>query len=122
MNTQLVRTVSSLLAAAGALYAQDPSVEDAIAAGGCLACGGSMLLIPIVFLAINIALLVWVARDSKSRGVENPILWVILVLFTSVIGLVIYLVTRPAGQLVQCASCGKNRLEGSLRCPHCGNA
>ncbi|MEZ5366912.1 MAG: PLDc N-terminal domain-containing protein [Bryobacterales bacterium] len=95
MLNSLLRPLAISFLAAAPLIAQDQSVEDAIAAGGCLACGGTMLLIPIVFLAINIALLIWVARDSKSRGMENPILWVLLVLFLSVIGLVIYLVNRP---------------------------
>ena len=97
-------------------------MEDAIAAGGCLACGGSMMLIPIIILALNIALLVWVARDSKARGMDNSVVWVILVLFTSVIGLIIYLFTRPPGQLVPCPSCGNKRMDTSPKCPHCGNA
>jgi hypothetical protein len=122
MNTILSRTSALALFAAGTVFAQDPNVEDALAAGGCLACGGSMMLIPIIILALNIALLVWVARDSKARGMDNSVIWVILVLFTSVIGLIIYLFTRPPGQLVDCPSCGKKRMDTSAKCPHCGNA
>jgi hypothetical protein len=122
MTTTLLRAAIAALFAAGALLAQDPNVEDALAAGGCLACGGSMMLIPIIILALNIALLVWVYKDSKSRGMDNAVIWVVLVLFTSVIGLVIYLVTRKPGVLVACQHCGKKRLETSAQCPHCGNA
>ena len=80
------------------------------------------MLIPAVILALNIALLVWVARDAKSRGMDSAVLWMVLVMFTSVIGLVIYIFSRPQGNLVQCGSCGNKRLQASAKCPHCGNA
>ena len=72
-------------------------------------------------LALNIALLVWVARDAKARGLDNSVLWMILVMITGPIGFVIYLFSRPKGELVACASCGNRRLAASARCPHCGN-
>ena len=78
-------------------------------------------MIPIIVLALNIALLVWVARDAKSRGMDSAALWMILVMCTSFIGLVIYIFSRPQGALVQCAHCNNNRLEASAKCPHCGN-
>ena len=107
-------------------WAQSTSAEDAAAGAAacasCSACGGSLILIPIVFFAINIALLVWVARDAKARGMDSAVLWMILVMFTSVLGLVIYLLSRPQGELIQCSHCGNNRLRASAKCPHCGNA
>ena len=99
--------------------------SDAEACAGCGACGagmGAMILVPIIIFALNIALLVWVARDAKSRGMDSSVLWMVLVMFTSVIGLVIYLFSRPQGNLMQCSSCGNNRLQASAKCPHCGNA
>jgi hypothetical protein len=122
MKHTLFRTVALASVAGSILLAQDPNVDDALAAGGCLACGGSMMLIPIIIIAINIALLVWVARDSKARGMDNSVVWVLLVLFTSVIGLIVYLFSRPPGVLVPCRHCGNKRLENSATCPHCGNA
>ena len=86
---------------------------------GC-GCCGSFVAIPIVILVLNIAMLVWVARDAKARGVENPILWVLLVFFTSIIGLIIYILSRPQGNLVPCPNCGNQRLQAAVRCPHCG--
>ncbi len=80
------------------------------------------ILIPIAFVALNIALLVWVARDAKSRGMDSAVLWMILVMFTSVIGLMIYLFSRPQGELMQCSHCNNRRLKASAKCPHCGNA
>ena len=79
-------------------------------------------LIPILILALNIALLVWVARDAKSRGMDSAVVWMVLVMFTSVIGLVIYIFSRPQGNLIQCPHCGNQRLQASATCPHCGNA
>lgn len=96
--------------------------EDAAALGACAAMGGVMLLIPVVILAINIAMLVWVAKDSKARGMDNSIIWMLLVLFTSFIGLLIYILSRPKGETVACAGCGNKRLQALVKCPHCGNA
>jgi hypothetical protein len=108
-----------LLLLAQRAFAQNP--EDAAALGACAACSGVMILIPIVIIALNIALLIWVAKDAKSRGMDNAVVWMILVMCTSVIGLVIYLNSRPKGELTKCAKCGNNRLQTSARCPHCGN-
>jgi hypothetical protein len=83
---------------------------------------GMIILVPIIYFALNIALLVWVARDAKARGMDSSVLWMILVMFTSVIGLGIYLLSRPQGNVTTCDSCGNKRLEASAQCPHCGNA
>ncbi len=96
--------------------------EGAAACAACSAIGGTMIIIPIVLFALNIALLVWVARDAKSRGMDSSVLWMVLVMFTSVIGLVIYLFARPQGELGQCEHCNNTRLQASAKCPHCGNA
>jgi hypothetical protein len=98
--------------------------SDAEACAACGTCGvgmGVIIIIPIVYFALNIALLVWVARDAKSRGMDSAVLWMALVMFTSVIGLIIYIFSRPQGSLMQCISCGNNRLQASAKCPHCGN-
>jgi hypothetical protein len=94
---------------------------------GCLACGtcgGGMvmlMLIPVAIIALNIALLVWVAKDARARGMDNSALWMVVVMFTSVMGLVIYILSRPQGNLVPCPHCGNKRLVASAQCPHCGN-
>ncbi len=82
----------------------------------------TFLAIPIIIFVLNIALLVWVARDAKARGMDSAVLWMILVMFTSVIGLLIYIFSRPQGNLIRCANCGNNRLQASVKCPHCGSA
>jgi uncharacterized membrane protein YhaH (DUF805 family) len=85
---------------------------------GCLGLFGVLM---VAIFVLNIALLIWVARDAKSRGMDSAILWMILVMLTGIIGLIIYVFTRPQGNLVPCAHCGNKRLQVSATCPHCGN-
>lgn len=75
-----------------------------------------------VIIVLNIALLVWVARDAKARGMDSSVLWMLLVMFTGLVGLIIYLFARPQGNIITCQYCGNKRLQASIRCPHCGNA
>ena len=96
--------------------------NDGAACAACGGCGMMMFLVPVVFIALGIALLVWVARDAKSRGMDSAVLWMVLVFLTNIIGLIIYIFSRPQGNLVQCASCNNKRLQASAKCPHCGNA
>jgi uncharacterized membrane protein YhaH (DUF805 family) len=96
--------------------------EDAVACAACAGMGGFMIFIVVAVIALNIALLVWVARDAKARGMDSSVLWMILVMFTGFIGLIIYLFARPQGNIVQCSQCKNKRLQASVKCPHCGNA
>jgi hypothetical protein len=108
-----------------------PSDAETAAAGaagcatcgsGCGACGGMLIIVPIAILVLNIALLVWVARDAKARSMDSAVMWMILVMFTGPIGLIIYTFSRPQGNLIQCQHCNNKRLQASSKCPHCGNA
>jgi len=105
-----------------AALAQEPSAaEQAAACATCSACSGAILILPVLFFALNIALLVWVARDAKARGMDSAALWMLLVMFTSVVGLLIYLLSRPQGTMTTCTHCNNQRLQASAKCPHCGN-
>ena len=95
--------------------------DAASSLAGCAMCS-TFLAVPVIIFVLNIILLVWVARDAKARGMDNAVLWMILVMFTSVIGLLIYIFSRPQGNLIRCANCGNNRLQASVKCPHCGSA
>jgi uncharacterized membrane protein YhaH (DUF805 family) len=99
-------------------FAQN-SDDAASSLAGC-GCCSTFLAIPIILVVLNIALLVWVARDAKARGMDSAVLWMLLVFFTSFVGLIIYLLSRPQGILVPCANCGNQKLQASVRCPHCG--
>jgi asparagine N-glycosylation enzyme membrane subunit Stt3 len=123
-----ILVISTLLAMlslplfSGMALAQRPDDNSGAACAACGGLGFMIIAIPVVIIALNIALLVWVARDAKSRGMDSAVLWMVLVMFTSVIGLIIYTFSRPQGNLVQCASCHNKRLQASAKCPHCGNA
>ncbi len=79
-------------------------------------------MIPILLVVLSVALLVWVARDAKARGMDNAVLWMLVVFFLNLLGLLIYVLSRPKGDLVECPNCHNKRLQASLRCPHCGAA
>lgn len=103
-------------------FAQDSGDAAAGAASGLAGCGccGTFIAIPITVVVLNIALLVWVARDAKARGMDSAILWMLLVFCTSIVGLIIYLLSRPKGDLVRCPNCNNQKLQAAMRCPHCG--
>ena len=83
---------------------------------------GSLIFIIIAIFVLNIALLVWVARDAKNRGMGASVGWVFLIMLTGVIGFIIYLFSRPSGDLIYCEICKNKRLRVATVCPHCGNA
>jgi len=101
---------------------QPSDAETCAACGACGAGTGVLIAIPIAIFALNIALLVWVARDAKARGMDSAVLWMVLVMFTSVVGLIIYIFSRPQGNLVQCEHCQNKKLQASAQCPHCANS
>ena len=122
MHSVLVSVVASAFAVAQSasfLLLQRNDDASPFVACGCL---GFFGLIMVGIIALNIALLIWVARDAKSRGMDNAVVWMILVMLTGIIGLIIYLFTRPQGNLVPCPQCGNKRLQVSAKCPHCGNS
>ena len=76
---------------------------------------GVLILLPIIWFIISILISIWTYRDAESRG-EEGILWLIIVLFTGIIGLVIWLIVRPSRTTVE-----KRRRQGKVRyCPNCG--
>lgn len=102
---------------------QQQQAEEAVAAG-CAVCGGSivfMVVAAVVLIVLNIALLIWVARDAKNRSMDSSVLWMFLVMFAGPIGFIIYIFSRSQGQLTQCPSCNGKRLQASAKCPHCQN-
>ncbi|MDQ6912770.1 MAG: hypothetical protein M3119_02740 [Verrucomicrobiota bacterium] len=104
----------------GNLLAQDSDTDKAGSAIGALIGGTCGCIVCLVVFAIWIALAVWVYKDAKSRGMDNAMLLTIVTVFTGVLGLIIYLLMRPKGNLVLCPHCQKKRVEGSAKCPHCG--
>jgi uncharacterized membrane protein YhaH (DUF805 family) len=101
------------------VQAQGTDASGAAGCAACSGCGGLVIVIWLGLIALQIALLVWVARDAKARGMDSAILWMLLVLFFPLLGIVIYLFVRPQGNMIQCPNCGNKRLEASVKCPHC---
>ncbi len=116
--SEAARACEAMLPASFLLWQRDPDANPLVACG----CLGFFGVIMVGIIALNIALLIWVARDAKSRGMDNAVIWMILVMLTGIIGLIIYLFTRPPGNLVACPHCGNKRLQVSAKCPHCGNS
>jgi hypothetical protein len=103
-----------------ALLQDEPSGAEGCAA--CATCGGFVaapFIVAGVILILNIALMAWVGRDAKARGLEGAT-WLILMFFTGPIGLIVYLFARPHGALTQCQYCQNKRLAAAALCPHCG--
>jgi len=105
---------------APATLARAQEHNPAAGCAGCFVCGVVPMIVFVAIVALHIAILVWVARDAKSRGMDNAVLWMILVVLTGLIGLIVYLLARTQGSLIPCPNCHNNRLQVSVRCPHCG--
>ena len=70
--------------------AQGPGGDDS----GDPLLGGAFVAICLGVLVINIFIMIWVYKDAEARG-ESGALWLIIVLFAGIIGLIIWLVVRP---------------------------
>jgi hypothetical protein len=68
--------VRSLVSAAAVacVLASPAAVRADNDAAGCAACGGAVILFWLGLVVLQIALLVWVARDAKARGTDSAIL------------------------------------------------
>jgi ABC-type Fe3+-siderophore transport system permease subunit len=119
LKRSMLARCGSLFAAALMLQMNDSSAAGASACAG-IGCFGAIIFF-VILICINIAILVWVQKDAKARGMDNPMLWMVLVLFTGVIGLIIYFLSRPKGEIIACPSCGQKRMVGLAKCPSCGN-
>jgi hypothetical protein len=131
LSAFVLATLLPLLLTSAAL-AQTSDQGDAGA--GCAGCGCAglglvaMIVVPIlvglVILVLNIVLMIWVNRDAKARGMENAVIWMLLIFFTGPLGwamALIYIFSRTPGNLIACPHCGNKRLAVSRTCPHCGN-
>lgn len=86
--------VSSLLLAAPALAQTETTSSDAAGATVGIFMIICWLLVMVVFLAIYIWVAVWIYKDASKRD-TSAALWVILWIFFSWVGLIVYLIVRP---------------------------
>ena len=101
-------------------FAQD----DSGAACGIVACGMLFYLLMIaVMLGISVLIIVlifkFIKRDALARGMPNAnaMPWLAL---AGLMGLLIYVLIRPQGNVMPCPACGLQRMQGLQTCPHCG--
>ena len=98
----VLATLLPLLLTSAAL-AQTSDQGDAGA--GCAGCGcaGAMIALPfliagvfiVIALAVNGFIAYWINKDAKSRGMENATMWAVLGFFLGLLGLLIYILSRP---------------------------
>ncbi len=94
--------------------------ETGKAAGACAAGCIISIIAALALFAANILAMIWMYKDGKARGDSNSVLWVILEFLFPPIGLIVYLVARPKGDLTPCGNCHNKRLPTLAKCPHCG--
>jgi hypothetical protein len=79
---------------------------------------GGIAVVSFTFLWILLP--TWVYVDGTERGVRRARLFAFLTVLSSLIGLVVYLISRPeGGKALVCPGCAREVNGGSF-CPHCG--
>lgn len=80
-----------------------------------------LFLMPFCILGIlYLIVLLWVVKDAKARGIDCNIVWILRIMFFVPFSYLLYIFTRPQGKLFICPNCENQRLQGSVKCPHCG--
>lgn len=89
--TAILLTLLFLAFLAPAAWAEGEGI-----ACGALTCGALAIIAAIVGFIIHLIIIIWVAKDATARGVDSVPLWVLLVFFFPLLGLIVYLVVRPS--------------------------
>ena len=76
-------------------------------------------VLSVVFLITSVAMLIWMAKDSRNRGMEGIASWIMPILFFNILAFLVYFFSRPQGKLVNCRFCANRCLDNALSCPHC---
>ena len=76
-------------------------------------------VLSVVLLITSVAMLIWMAKDSRNRGMEGIASWIMPILFLNVLAFLVYFFSRPRGKLVNCRFCANRCLDNALSCPHC---
>jgi len=75
---------------------------------------GFIISLILVSLIIVVLIGLWIYRDAESRG-ENGVLWLLIVFFLNIIGLIIWLLVRPPKKELA----ERKVVEKVLVCPYC---
>jgi len=114
----------TLLASAAMTFAQTDGDAAGGAACGVFACGIFVYFLVIALmlgLGVFIIVLIYkfIKKDAIARGMPNAstMPWLAL---AGLMGLLIYVLIRPQGNVMPCPLCGKQRMQGLPSCPQCG--
>jgi Na+/H+-dicarboxylate symporter len=117
-------TLVAISAIANAQY-EDPFANEEFSWGLFGLFAGALCIIPLIIFIIWIILAIWVYKDAQKRG-SSGALWLIIVIFTGIIGLIIWLVVRPpiggetaAESKRMCPNCGRPIPMDARACPYC---
>lgn len=93
-----------------------------IAMAGLLAIKVLLKLLPLgILLFLFLAPPAFVLADAQERRVQRPVLWAVFTLFTSVFGLLVYLLARPEVQKRHCCPSCSGEIDPAFpNCPWCG--
>lgn len=80
----------------------------------------ALVLLPVSFIILWGAILIWVYRDAEKRGMSG-VLWLLLVLIGNVIGLLIYAIVRSETPVKRREAGGAGAACCPDKCPGCGN-
>lgn len=78
-----------------------------------------LIIVAAIFFCLNLGM-TWVAHDARARQLDGIALWMLLAFVLGPIGILIYLISRPRGEMHPCPGCLNSRLVATLECPHCG--
>jgi hypothetical protein len=106
------------------VFAQTDEDAAAGAACGMVACGMLfyfLIIAAMLGFSVLIIVLIWkfIRRDAIARGMPNAtsMPWLAL---AGLMGLLIYVLIRPQGNVMPCPTCGQQRMQGLPTCPQCG--
>ncbi len=85
---------------------------------GLLGVAGALVAGSIAFLWVLLP--TWVYVDARARGMRRAPLFAFLTVISSLVGLVVYLISRPEDpRTLACPGCARE-VNGGAFCPHCG--
>lgn len=103
-----------------------PSASEETAAAGTAFLGLSAFFLTVLAVAlfalfaivVQVMILVWVVKDARARGADGGV-WLVVILLSHLLGLLVYIASRPPGLLLPCRHCGNRRLDCLRLCPIC---
>jgi len=110
-------------------YLEGPWTLKKVLMGICTLLGALLMLklimhlLPVaIILFLLLAPPIYVLADAQERKVQRPILWAVFTLFTSIFGLLVYLLARPEIKTrLECLHCRGDVDPAFKNCPWCGN-